>query len=219
MEFNIDSFLERLFEMIKENVPYERAQNYANKHSKRNGARLRDLFDLGKQTITVNINTRTVDVGGPMAEAIIPHYHILQQAEIIRKRGKGTTTSKGSQDKVSNVLMRDYEKVSFNGKTYSKEYSKNVRGQRSKAKLLLEPKLMYRNGEYVAKVNNRAYINTHYQYIDRTLDVIVPFLADDFGLKVMRKKDTGLEEEYNLQTEMENEEKFSVLDMLESFEY
>lgn len=218
MEFDIDSFLNSIFQNLYENVPYESPQNYADKHSNRQGGRLRDLFDLRKQTITRNIDTRTVDVGGPMAEAKMPHYHILQQAEVIKKKGKGTKTSKGSQDSVANVMLRDYEKVSFNGKTYSKEYSKNVRGQRSKANKIIEPKLRYTNGEYKSASKSNSYVNIYYQYIDRILDAVMPFIASDYGLKMRRKLDTGLQEEYDLQTQSEIDERFSIINMLDSFE-
>lgn len=217
MEFDIDSFLKSIFDTLKGSVPYESPQNYADKHAKRSGARLKDLFDLDKNTIITNINMRTVDVGSPMAEAKMPHYHILQQAEVIRKRGKGTTTSKGSQDKEKNLLLRDYERVSFNGKTFSKEYNKNVRGQRSKARLLNEPKLRYINGQYVANEKSNSYVNIYYQYIDKILDRALPFIANDYGMKMSRKLDTGLQEEYALQMDTDYEENLPFLNMIDSF--
>jgi len=222
MEYNIDAFLKRLFELLKDNVPYESKENYDKKHLKRGGRRLQDLFDLNKNTTTINIDTRIVDVGGPMAEAITPQYHILQQAEVIHRKNRGTKKSLGSQANEPNLLMRDYEKVSFNGKTFTKEYTKNVRGMRSKARKILEPKLIYTNGQYKGQykeARNTAnyYVNVHYKYIDKILDVIVPFIAHEFDLKPMRKQETSLEEEYKLQVHEETEEVYNILNSLDSF--
>lgn len=222
MDFNIDSFTARLMELLKDNAPYESDEINNEKHPKRKGRHLKDLFDKDKQTITLNLDMRTFDVGSPMDEALMPQYHILQQAEVIRKRGRGTKTSKGSQDEIGNTLDRDYEKVKWNGKTFSKEYSKNVRGERSKARKLLEPKLRYVGGKYVEDMRgglSNIYVNKHYQYIDRILDAVVPYLAQEFELRAMRKQDSGLQEEYDMQKSEEDDDRFSILDTLNSFEY
>lgn len=222
MDFNIDSFTARLMELLKDNAPYESDELNNSKHQNRKGRHLKDLFDKDKQTITMNLDMRTFDVGSQMDEALLPQYHILQQAEVIKKRGRGTKTSKGSQDEIDNKLDRDYERVKWNGKTYSKEYSKNVRGERSKARKLLEPKLRYVGGKYIEDMRgglSSIYINIHYKYIDRILDAVVPYLAQEFNLRAMRKEDSGLQEEYDLQKSEEDDERFSILDTLSSFEY
>jgi len=226
MTFDIDSFTNRLMELIADNVPYESEESYERKHKKRQGKRLKDLFSKNSlqetdfnalnTTVSLNINTRTVDVGGPMAEATMPHYHILQQAQVIHKRGKATKSSKGSQDK-ENTMEKDYEKVNWNGKTFSKEYSKNVRGSRNQAERLRSPKLRYTNGNYEIdkRYDQHTYINTHYRYIDRILDTITPWLAGEYGLKLSRKMDTGLQEEYSVQQNEELNESFgSIFDIL-----
>lgn len=226
MDFNIDSFTNRLMELIADNVPYETEESYDKRHKNRNGKRLKDLFSTNSlqksdqnafnTTISQNINTRTVDVGGPMAEAIMPQYHILQQAQVIHKRGRATTKSKGSQDKVK-PMERDYEKVTWNGKTFTKEYDKNVRGSRNRAEKLLSPKLRYTNDKYQIddRYNQNVYVNTHYKYIDRILDTITPWLAGEYGLKLSRKMDTGLQEEYKSQQNEELNERFgSIFDIL-----
>lgn len=218
MDFDIDSFTSRLMELLRDNVPFESDEINNRKHPNRKGKHLRDLFNIDNQTITLNINMRTFDVGSPMAEALMPQYHILQQAEVIRKRDRGTKTSKGSQDKIANRLERDYERVEWNGKTFTKEYSKNVRGSRSKAKKILEPKLRYSRGKYTEDMRGGfgdMYVNIHYRYIDRILDAVVPYLAQEFDLRAMRKVDTGLQEEYDMQ----QDEIFDDIDALNSFEY
>lgn len=218
MDFNIDDFTIRLMQYLKDNAPFESDEVNNSKHPNRHGLHLRDLFDSSKATISRNIDERSFEVGSPMIEELMPHYHILQNSETIRKKYRGTNRSKGSQDKEKNLGLRDYEKVSFNGKTYSKEYSKNVRGQRSKARRLLEPKLRYIQGRYEEDRRNldNSYINIHYRYIDRTLDITTPWLAQEFGLKLLKKVDSGLKEEYQ---DQENEELFNTLfDMMSSYE-
>lgn len=220
MEYNIDTFTERLLEFLRDNVPFENPDLSRSKHPKRNGKQLRDLFDYNQVAITKNVDMRTFDIGSPMAEALMPHYHILQNSEVIRKKFRGTKNTKGSQDKENNLLMRDYERVNWNGKTFSKEYSKNVRGERSKARKIIEPKLRYTQGKYTIDERNvsMSYVNTHYMYIDRILDATLPYLASEMGLRAMRKMDTGLEEEFNIQQEEELDERYSILERFDSFE-
>lgn len=219
MEYNIDSFTERLRQLMRDNFPHELEDISKRKHPKRNGLQLKDMLDDNHSLITVNIDMRTFDLGSPMLEALAPHYHILQNSEIIKKRNRGTKTSKGSQGAESNLMLRDYERVSWNGKTFTKEYNKNVRGTRSKANKILEPKLKYVNGAYVEDTTNvSAYVNIHYKYLDRILDAIVPYLAQDFGLRAMRKQDTGLKEEFEMQQNEDFEENYySIYDTIESF--
>lgn len=226
MEYNIDAFTNRIIEVLGDNVPQENKQVGLSKHPNRKGLTLKDMFSVGGGVygiaITHNIDTRIFEVGSPMLELIAPHYHILQNSEVIRKRGRGTKTSKGSQANVKNILERDYERVSFNGKTYSKEYNKNVRGSRSKANRILEPKLRYVGGKYIEDrrgVSN-SYVNTNYQYIDRILDATLPFIASEFGLRTKRKVDTGLQEEYEYEQSLDLESRFptNILDIFDSFD-
>ena len=217
-EYDIDSFVARLRELMYDNFPKESDDLLKAKHKTRKG-HFRDIVfkDL---PITMNIDARSFDLGSPYGEATMPQYHILQQAEVIAKKGRGTTKTKGSQDTVSNKMERDYERVNWNGKTFSKEYSKNVRGSRSKADKIRSVKLRYTNGEYVAQkgIQDKYYINIHYQYIDRTLDAITPFLASEFGMKLRRKQDVGLDEEYQMQQDSDSPFSTDILDIMDSFD-
>lgn len=151
------------------------------------------------------------DLGNDLMEANFPYYHILQQAPIIRKRGKATEKTKGSQGKVKDLSKRDYERVHWNGKTFTKEYSKNVRGSR-----INYSKVMFYAGNGYVNSTAKQYLNVHYEYIDKICDEIAPKLAEMFGMKLMRKKDTGLGEEYGLQDE--SQYTTDILDIFESFE-
>lgn len=225
MEYNIDAFTNRIIEVLGENVPNEPLELSKSKHPNRNGLRLKDLFSVGSSQYSIaiiqNTDTRIFEIGSPMAEAKLPHYHILQNSEVIRKRDRGTKTTKGSQSEQNNRLQRDYEEVKWNGKTYSKEYSKNVRGSRSKAAKILEPKLRYTGGKYIEDRRgiDNSYVNVHYRYIDRILDATIPFIAEEFGLRAKRKVDTGLQEEYAYQQSLDLEERFptNILDIFDSF--
>ena len=213
MEYTIEAFVDRLRTLMYDNMPVESNEMLRAKHSKRGNRHFRD-FAFMDLPITIGENSRTFDLGSAMAEAITPQYHILQQAEVIHRPYKGTVKSKGSQANESNLLMRDYNKITWNGKTFSKEYEKNVRGERSKARKITEPKLRYIKGQYYEERNTADYyLNVHYKYIDRILDAIVPYLASEFGLTPMRKQDTGLEEDYNLQITED------IINTLFSFDY
>ena len=136
-------------------------------------------------------------------EQYFPYYHILQQAPVIRKQGYATEKTRGSQANVEDVRKRDYERVSFNGKTYSKEYSRNIRGKR-----LQLGKTSYWKGDVFENADAKKYLNIHYGYIDRINEEIAPMIAREYGLKLSFIKSTGLQEEYDMQ----------FLDIFSSFE-
>lgn len=197
MDFSVSSFTNRLFDYLLESrqFPYmhDEALDKA-KHSKRTPLHLKTAI-REQRVILGSDDTMSFDIGGEQLELSHPYYHILQQAPVIRKKHKATDKTKGSQAKVE-PSKRDYEKVSWNGKTFTKEYSRNVRGQRASKKASY-----WNNGEFVNREAN-AYANIHYQYIDKILDQeVIDRLALEFGLKKGRKVNTGLGEEYGLQEE------------------
>ena len=67
---------------------------------------------------------------------------------------------------------------------------------------------------------NSYYYNVHYQYIDKMLDQIAPMLASEFGMKLKRKENTGLGEEYIAQGQDENGIGVgNILEIFDSFNY
>lgn len=173
MEYSLDSLVDLIRKNLYDRFPYDPNSKSEN---------IRDIafynnpisrFDFGEEPFI------TFEIGNETAERIAPYYHILQDAQYIRKAGYGTKKTRGSQAKVENLGKRDYGRVSFNGKTYSKEYKKNIRGARN------------RESEY--------YFNVHYKYIDKILDETLPIIASELGLKLKRKIDTGLKDEYDFQ--------------------
>ena len=210
-EFTIDSFTSVLREKMYQLFPYENDEINKKKHKGREG-HIRDIAFYNLPVIGVD-NVREFNIGSDFAEEKYPYYHILQQAPVIRKAGRGTKKSKGSQAAIQELSNRDYERVNWNGKTYTKEYSKNVRGSRNK--VIKNATYIKRNaGGQIMKVNRQAnsYVNIHYQYIDKMLDTIAPLIASEFGMTLKRKVNTGLQEEYEWQNEQD------AVEMFDSFE-
>lgn len=233
MEFSVVEFTNKLKEWFLESpsFPYyemiespqttwenSRTQKDSTKHSNRHPPHLKQVAEeCLRNTTTFTEDMGTFDYGNVAMESNYPHYHILQQAQVIRKKKRGTAKSKGSEEKYKIKALRDYERVSFGGKfggKLFKEYSKNVRGARSRASgvsrwTIIDGQARYINGD------SNSYLNTHYQYIDKILDEDVIWkLANYFNLKVMRKKDTGLVEDLAEQWGAEEE---TILDILDSF--
>lgn len=224
MEYTITDFVENLRTYLYGFFPYESDEQAIRKHPKR-PLHIRDIAFMYLPTSTSGGgNTITFDIGSEYAEENYPYYHILQDAQYIHKRNRGTEKSLGSQAKITNLSKRDYGRVRFNGKTYSKEYDKNIRGERNKV-VSNSTKYVYSNGKLM-KVNLEAnsYVNIHYHYIDKILDYCVPFLAEYYGMKLARKQNTGLEEEYNAQYKQDRTDlavgntNLDILDIFESFD-
>lgn len=136
--------------------------------------------------IPIGLDSYAFDIGNDEAEEKYPYYHILEDAQVIKKRQRGTTTSKGSQANVP-ARQRDYGKViaryskDKNGKikvNYSQEYRKNVRGSRTKVK----------ETAYGLNANNgTAYVNRHYHWIEKALEQnVIDKFTLQFGLKRKR---------------------------------
>lgn len=188
-----------LNEEMQKKIPYDNSPNYIRnvKHKGRN----EHIRNVALQSvIPVGTNGYSFDIGSEYAEQNYPYYHILEDAQVIHKRDKGTKQSKGSQSSYSKTLgNRDYGKWSGNvnkrnydfynkqtGEVYGsgyrttksvyQEYRKNVRGSRSKII----------DGQ--AK-NANTYVNIHYHYIERALDEeLLESFANKFGLKQLRTK-------------------------------
>lgn len=234
MEFSVVEFTNRLKEWFLESplFPYYEIGNPDNiglsdfstyqaikpsassKHPNRNPTHLKDVArQCLETTTTFTEDMGTFDYGNVVMESNYPHYHILQQAQVIRKKNRGTKKSKGSEEQQKIKALRDYERINFNGKTFSKEYAKNVRGARSRASGVSRWTIVDGQAKWVNRESN-SYLNVHYQYIDKILDEDVIWkLANYFDLRVMRKKDSGLEEDFNSQITEEE----TILDILDSF--
>lgn len=227
MEYTIEAFVDRLKELFTDSsiFPYMEQDYYNNgytqsdssKHPHRSPQHLKDAVkECFENSMSKQTDMITFEMGSEKMEKMHPYYHILEDAPVIRKKYRGTEKSKGSQASIEDVGKRDYGIVNWNGKTFTKEYSKNVRGSRKSVveKAQLRTKLADR--AYITK-NFRAnsYVNTHYKYIEKILDSgILETLAKEFNMTLKRKIDTGLAEEYFSQFD---EAPINILDILGSF--
>lgn len=215
LEYNLQDFVDTLREYLYGLFPYENDEINEKKHPNR-PLHIRDIAFMWLPTTNSGSKMITFDIGSDYAEQYYPYYHILQDAQVIRKRGRGTEKSKGSQALISDLGKRDYGRIDFNGKTYTKEYARNVRGERKRI-IEKSTRYTYSNGERV-KINASAnyYQNVHYRYIDKILDYSVPFIAQAYGLKALRKQDTGLELEFQEQQQQDQQD--TILNAMYSFE-
>lgn len=199
MEFDLVEFTDLIRTYLYGFFPLESDDMAISKHPHR-PLHIRDIAFMWLPTSTsADGNMITFDIGSEYAEEYYPYYHILQDAPYIRKKNMGSDKTKGSQRKIHDLSQRDYGRVRFNGKTFSKEYSRNVRGERKKITDTTKT-FSYRYGKHITiERDTNSYQNVHYKYIDKILDNTLPMIADYFGMKMGRKQDTGLEEEYNAQ--------------------
>jgi hypothetical protein len=222
MEFSLNNFTERLMQLIHSSklMPdmgsfytdrYGNVQSGAQKHPNRPTPRdLRSQISLSMaNSFVAGENINTFDIGNNDMEKNFPYYHILQQAPTIRKAHRGTTKTKGSESLYKNPAERDYERVHWNGKTFTKEYSRNVRGSR----INLNKTQMHIDGQWL-NTSSGQYLNIHYKYLDRICDEVAQQLAKDFDIKLGRKKDTGLIEEFAMQEEVTVESVLEAFDSL-----
>lgn len=215
MEYTIGAFTQALFDLMLESnqFPYMRDEELDRaKHSKRNPLHLRDAIK-NTTVISGDDNTQTFDIGNEILETTHPYYHILEDAPIIRKSHRGTKKTKGTQEMIKEISKRDYGYVYWNGKTFTKEYSKNVRGSRNRTTKVSHWTEDYAGNNVFVNRDANSYQNIHYKYIENILNTsVVNQLAMQFGLKVKRTVDTGLAEEFAMQ------EGVSVEDVLAAFD-
>ena len=201
-EFTIDEFVDVLREYINGFFPEESDELKEKKHKNR-PFHIKEIAFMMLPVMKDGNDSAMFEIGSEYAEEYYPYYHILEDAQVIRKRGKGTKGSRGSQAEIKELSKRDYGRINFNGKTYSREYRKNVRGERSR--IGKATRIVVGSDGKTVVVNPSAsyYVNKHYRYIERTLDYVTPFIADYFGMKLARKEETSLESEYSEQKEQD----------------
>ena len=225
MEYTLENFTNLLIELMKTQFPYmQDSELDKKKHPKREKLHLRDEV-FSNLEVSKQPNQQIFDIGNDSLERTHPYYHILQEAQVIRKRYKGTEKSRGSQAKIQDVGKRDYTRIekieTKNGVKYKQEYKKNVRGARS----LVGSSSHWTtsaSGQRVF-VNREAnyYENIHYHYIDNMLNNgIVDMLADTFGLKRKGTQFTGLGDEYQMQVNIDEgvDSPTNLINIMNSFE-
>lgn len=192
---DINAFATDIRELLIDGIPVESDANFLKKHIKR-GKKLFQAVsgDSSSQVIPLGVNGYVFELGSPYLEANFPHYHILEDAYTIKKRGKGTATSKGSQDAIAKQ-NRDYggwtvstlvnKKTGEVRKSVYQEYRKNVRGKRKpreKYKVIVDKKT---KNQMIINATS-SYVNRHYHYIEKTMDLGLPYVAQKYGLRMAR---------------------------------
>lgn len=217
-EYNIYNFTQRLRNLMYNRFPNlkDRGKNASGsfKHGLYNDE-IRDVAFMKNPTYTITENQLTFDIGNAYAEQYYPYYHILQDTPYIRKRDKSTAKTRGSQAKVENLGNRDYNIIQWNGKSFTREYARNVRGKRNRLGNVSHYETDSAGRLVFVKKESNSYLNPHYQYIDKMLEQCVDDLGIEFNMKVLRVKHTGLEEDLANQwgTTPSN-----ILDIFQSFE-
>ena len=200
MEYTLASFTKRLRELMYDNFPKLEGRGFnpsgTPKHGEHN-EEIRNVAFQNNPTFMLDENSNAFEIGNDYAEEYYPYYHILEDTPYIRKRDKGTTKTKGSQAKVENRSQRDYNKISFNGKTYSREYARNVRGKRNRLDKVSHWVAGADGKEVYVNRESGSYLNIHYHYIENMMNnVILDQLAFEFGMKTRRTQITSLKEDY-----------------------
>ena len=119
MEYDLEMFVGTLRMYMYNLFPYlaDRGLNPNGTPKHRDTRQIRDVAFMNNQVMRM-ADMMTFDIGNEGAEETHPYYHILQQAPTIRKRGKGTKKSKGSEIEKA-ASQRDFERVNWNGKIFT----------------------------------------------------------------------------------------------------
>lgn len=177
---DINVFAYRLKDLLTYSTPYDTGE-------------MRAFAFMQNQVIPMGTDKVYFEVGNEQAEQQAPHYHILEDAQVIYKRGLGTTKSKGSQAFVEDKGKRDYGNVSFTYDKYTRkmksvysEYRKNVRGKRSRVESSTRKVITSSGRTMVINKEAKYYQNIHYHYIEKNLESITQTLAQEFNARLMR---------------------------------
>ena len=211
MEYTLGSFTQRLRELMYDNFPQLEGRGFnpsgTPKHGKYNEM-IRDVAFQKNKTYALDNDTNVFEIGNDYAEEYYPYYHILEDTPYIRKRDKATSKTQGSQAKVEKKSQRDYNIISFNGKTYSREYARNVRGKRNRLDKVSHWTTDASGKRVFINRESNSYLNEHYHYIEKMMNnVILDQLAVEFNMKQGRTKLTSLQEDY---------EALSIVDIINS---
>ena len=186
---DLNAFARDIRELLLDNIPVESDEAFLEKHAKR-GKKLFQAVasDDNMRVIPVGLNSYAFEMGSPNLEENFPHYHILEDAFSIKKRGQGTATSKGSQDKIADKSQRDYGAWTVNkrnGKSVYQEYRKNVRGNRKPKEKFIIVRDKETGQKVFANVST-SYVNRHYHYIEKAMDNGLPFIAQKYSMRMGR---------------------------------
>jgi hypothetical protein len=147
---------------------------------------MKDLA-MGQNTpgIAITPTSYYFEIGNNNAEKRTPHYHILEDAKIIRNPYQGTKESRGSQANIRPRGKRDYSIGTFDSTgTFVSEYRPSfARGRRS-YDLIGDKQWKKESNRTTFKTQNKFRYNIHYAYIERILERELPRVASMLELKL-----------------------------------
>ena len=217
-EFNLNNFTNRLRQLMYERFPNLKDRGRNPRGSFKHGLyndEIRDVAFMKNPIVVYGENQLSFDIGNEYAEKYYPYYHILEDTPYILKRNKGMSKTRGSQAKIKKLEKRDYNFVNWNGKTFTQEYKRNIRGKRNRIGKVSHWVTDSQGNEIFINRENNSYLNEHYHYIEKMLDTCVDQLGIDFNLKVMRIQHSDLGEDYSWQSF--DDVPTSMLQIFESF--
>lgn len=151
---------------------------------------MKDLALKPNVTYILSPEMHYFELGNENAERQTPHYHILEDAKIIRNPYKGTKKTLGSQRTIKDRSKRDYGQFvitqpSGGGYRITQEYRQNIlRNYDGTLKAKTQPR-EYRKRQKVSDINKRNYrYNKHWQYIERILFDVTKGLAIETGTRL-----------------------------------
>jgi hypothetical protein len=157
---------------------------------KRRKPHMKDMALKPNVTYMLSPDLHYFELGNESAERRTPHYHILEDAKIIRLPYRGTKKSKGSQRLIADKGKRNYGQfVYVPSKRYGweavQEYRQNMtRNYDGTKKSITQPR-EYSKRQEVSNINKRNYrYNKHWQYIERILHDVTKGLAIETNSKL-----------------------------------
>jgi hypothetical protein len=135
------------------------------------------------------------EIGNPRAEAITPHYHILEDSKIIRMPKRSTEKSRGSQGLQKQRSKRDYSVLSYaqGTTTVVQEYRQQIRRNYFGIGTKVTQPREYEKRKKVSNINKRNYRdNKYFMYIEKLLEDVVGIVANAVNATLRRETDSVL---------------------------
>lgn len=188
--------------------PYDRSIKRKSTRNNKEKPHMKDSALIANAIVPLSNGTIYFEIGNANAEDLTPHYHILEDAKIIRRANKSTKITRGSQDFVEKgkrnyggYIMRQTRqtKSSLFGfletiQEYRQNQSRNFWGDAAKAREYSE------RVKYHHKNQRNYYENVHWKYIERILEQLVPEIAIKIGAKLGKTNVEFMRDEEDMPT-------------------
>lgn len=135
------------------------------------------------------------EIGNSNAEKRTPHYHILEDAKVIRNPNRGTKESRGSQAGVRPKGKRDYSVGDYDSQgTFVSEYRSTFKKGRRSYDLIGDKQWLKESNRKTFESDKKFRYNIHYAYIERILEKELPRVASMLDLKLLTSRGTMIPE-------------------------